>query len=93
MGVTTRKIIKKWGKGVLQRIHKKDIDTLTKEKGNDIRKYNIMNILNNVGSIFTDLYWHYYKDVPKEAMFERSVVERIKLRKKGFMKLKEQNRT
>ena len=93
MGVTTRKIIKKSGKGVLQRIHKKDIDTLTKEKSNDIRKYNIMNILNNVGSIFTDLYWHYYKDVPKEAMFERSVVERIKLRKKGFMKLKEQNRT
>ena len=52
-----------------------------------------MNILNNVGSIFTDLYWHYYKHVAKEAMFERSVAERIKLRKKGFMKLKEQNRT
>ena len=52
-----------------------------------------MNILNNVGSIFTDLYWHYYKDVPKEAMFERSVVERIKLRKKGLHEIKgtEQN--
>ena len=93
MGVTTRKIIKKWGKGVLQRIHKKDIDTLTKAKSNDIRKYNIMNILNNVGSIFTDLYWHYCKDVPKETMFERSIAERIKLRKERFdeIKRKEQN--
>ena len=91
MGVTTRKIIKKWGKGVLQRIHKKDIDTLTKEKSNDIRKYNIMNILNNVGSIFTDLYWHYCKDVPKET--KRSIAERIKLRKKGLHEIKgtEQN--
>ena len=72
---------------------KKDIDTLTKEKSNDIRKYNIMNILNNVGSIFTDLYWHYSKDVPKETMFERSIAERIKLRKKGLHEIKgtEQN--
>ena len=93
MGVTTRKIIKSEAKKFYNELIKKDIDTLTKEKSNDIRKYNVMNILNNVGSIFTDLYWHYYKDVPKEAMFERSVVERIKLRKKGFMKLKEQNRT
>ena len=72
---------------------KKDIDTLTKEKSNDIRKYNIMNILNNVGSIFTDLYWHYCKDVPKETMFERSIAERIKLRKERCdeIKTKEQN--
>ena len=52
-----------------------------------------MNILNNVGSIFTDLYWHYCKDVPKETMFERSIAERIKFRKKGLHEIKgtEQN--
>ena len=47
---------------------------------NDIRKYNILNLLNNVGSIFTGTYLH-YKDVPKETIFERSIAERIKLRK------------
>ena len=52
-----------------------------------------MNILNNVGSIFTtDIYLH-YKGVPKETEFERSIAKRIKLRKKRFdeIKRKEQN--
>ena len=35
----------------------------------------------------------HYKDVPKETMFERSIEERIKLRKENLMKLKEKNRT
>ena len=39
-----------------------------------------MNILENVGTIFTGTYL-YYKDVPKETMFERSIAERIKLKK------------
>ena len=69
MGVTTRKIIKSEAKKFYNELIKKDIDTLTKEKSNDIRKYNIMNILNNVVSIFTDIYWH-YKDVPNETIFE-----------------------
>ena len=30
-------------------------DALEREEGNDIRKYNTLDILNNVGSIFTDL--------------------------------------
>ena len=51
-----------------------------------------MDILNNVGLIFTDAYSH-YKDVPKETLFERSIVERIKSRKKRLdeIKRKEQN--
>ena len=70
----------------------KDIVTLERERSNDTRKYNILNILNNVGPIFTGLYFH-YKDVPKEAMFERSITERIRLRKESFneIKGKEQN--
>ena len=51
-----------------------------------------MNVLNNVGSIFTGAYLH-YKDVPKETMFERSIAERTKLRREGLdeIKRKEQN--
>ena len=69
-----------------------DIVTLEREKRNDTRKHNILNSLDNVGPIFTGLYLH-YKDVPKETMFERSITERIRLRKKSFdeIKRKEQN--
>ena len=58
----------------------KGIDTLEKSKSNKPEKYNILNILENVATIFAGAYLH-YKDVPKETMFERSTVERIKLRK------------
>ena len=52
-----------------------------------------MNIVKNVSSVFTGIYL-YYKNVSKEAMFERSIAERIKLRKERFdeIKRKEQNR-
>ena len=64
-----------------------------KEKTKDTKKYNILNILKNVSSIFTGIYL-YYKNVSKEAMFERRIAERIKLRKERFdeIKRKEQNR-
>ena len=64
-----------------------------KKKSNYMRKYNILNILNNAGSIFTtDTYLH-CKDLLKETEFERSITERIKLRKERFdeIKRKEQN--
>ena len=51
-----------------------------------------MYILNNIDSILTDTYLR-YKDVPKETMFERSIAERIKLRKERSNEIqrKEQN--
>ena len=51
-----------------------------------------MNILENVGAIFTGAYLH-YKDVLKETIFKRSIAERIKLRKGRLdeIKRKEQN--
>ena len=58
----------------------KDVDALTGEKSNNIKKHNILNILNNVGAIFVNIYFH-YKDVPKETEYERSIVERAKLRR------------
>ena len=92
MEVTTRKISKKEAKELYNELIQKDVDALTKEKSNNTRKYNTLNILNNVVSIFTGTYLH-YKYVPKETMFERSIAERIKLRKERFdeIKTKEQN--
>ena len=71
---------------------KKDTDTLEIEKSDRSEKYNILNILNSVGSIFTGAYLH-YKDVPKETIFERSIEERIKSRRGRLdqIKRKEQN--
>ena len=45
-----------------------------------LKKYNVFNILKNVGSIFTGAYLH-YKNVSKETMFERSIAERTKLKR------------
>ena len=61
----------------------KEIDALKKEKSNGTRKHNILNNLENVGTIFTALYLH-YKDVSKETLLDRNIAERIKLRKERF---------
>ena len=92
MEVTTRQNTKCETKKNYKELIQKNIDALEREKSDDIRKYNILNIVNNVGSIFTDTYLH-YKDVPKAKMFERSIAERTKLRRGRFdeIKRKEQN--
>ena len=94
MEVTTRKTTKSEVKKLYNELVQEDVDALEGEKSNDTRKHNILNILNNVGSIFTGLYFH-YRDVPNETMFERNIAERIKLRKERFdeIKRKEQNLT
>ena len=70
----------------------KDNGTLEELKNNKPEKHNILDILNNVGSIFTGAYFH-YKDVPKETLFERSIAERIRLRRERLdeIKRKEKN--
>ena len=40
----------------------------------------MLDILNNVVTIFTGVYLH-YGEVPKETMFERTIAVRSKLRK------------
>ena len=90
--VATCKTIKSEGKELYNELIQKEIDTLEKSKSNKPEKYNILNILENVGAIFTSVYFN-YKDVPKETMFERSIAEKIKLRKGRLdeIKGKEQN--
>ena len=43
----------------------KDIDALKREKSNSIKKNNILEILKNIGAIFTGTYLH-YGEVPKK---------------------------
>ena len=71
---------------------RKDIHTLEREKSNRFEKYNILNVLENLGSIFTGIYFH-YKNVPKETMFQRSIAKRTKLRRGRLDEIKEKNRT
>ena len=66
---------------------KNSINTLEREKSNGFEKYNILNILENIGSIFTGACF-YYKNVPKETMFERIIAERTKSRRGRLLLLK-----
>ena len=70
MKVTKRKITKCEAKKLHNELTKIDIDALERHKSNGVRKYNILNILSNIGAIFTGAYLH-YKDKPKETIFER----------------------
>ena len=74
-------------KKLYKELIQKDIDALTSEKSNSIKKHNIQDILNNIGAIFTSAYLH-YKEVPKETMSERSIAERLKLRKERLTEIK-----
>ena len=90
--VTTRKTTKSEAKNFYNELIQKDVDTLEREKSDGFEKYNILNILKNVDSVFTGAYLH-YKNVSKETMFERSIAERTKLRRGRLdeTKRKEQN--
>ena len=83
MEVTTRKTTKRETKKLYNELIQRDIDSREREESDDIRKHNILDILNNVGSVFTGTYLH-YKDVSKETIFERSIAERVKLRRGRF---------
>ena len=69
-----------------------DIDAITREKSNNIKKHSILDILNNVGVIFTGHYVH-YKNVPKETKFERNIAKRAKLRRQRLDELKKGEKT
>ena len=68
--VTRCKTTKSEAKKLYNRFIQKDINTLEREKSNGFKKYNILNILNNVGRIFTGAYLH-YKNVPKKQCLKK----------------------
>ena len=67
-------------KKLYKELIQKDIDAIEKEKGHNIKKHNILDILNNVGAIFDGASLH-YKELLKETMLERTILEKSKLRR------------
>ena len=63
MKVTTSKISKNKVKKFYNKLIQKEIDALKREESNSNNKYNILEILENIGAIFTGTYLH-YKEVP-----------------------------
>ena len=53
----------------------KKIDTLEREKSNSIKKHEILEIIENIGAIFTGAYLH-YGEVPKKTTVKRSIYRR-----------------
>ena len=92
MEVTALKTTKSETKKMYNESIQTDNDALERKKCDELKKYNILNILKNVGSIFTGTYLH-YKRVPKETMFEISIAERTTLSRGRLdeVKRKEQN--
>ena len=75
--ITKSKISRSEAKKLYKELIRKDIDALKREKSNGIKKYNILDILENTYTIFTGTYLH-YKDVSEETKFERSITDRVK---------------
>ena len=67
-------------KKLFKELIQRDIDPVEREKSNNIKKNNILKILENINAIFTCTYLHYRK-LFKETKFEKSISDRIKLRK------------
>ena len=74
-----------------KKLLQKGIDALEREKSNNIKKHNILDILNNIGTIFTGAYMH-CGDVPKETIFGRTIVERLKLRKEKIAQIEKEEK-
>ena len=74
-----------------KKLLQKGIDALEREKSNNIKKH-ILDILNNIGTIFTGAYMH-CRDVLKETIFERTIVERLKLRKEKIAQIEKEEKS
>ena len=64
-GITKSEISRIEAKKLYKGLIKKDIDTLEREKSNNIKKNNILKILENINAIFTGTYLH-YGELPKK---------------------------
>ena len=85
MKTTTKKISKKEARELYSDLITSDITELKIAKGKGKKKRcNILNVLKNLKSVFTGLYFH-YKDIPSEP--EGSIPERTKLRRQRSDKI------
>ena len=74
------KISKNETEKLYKELIQKDFDALKREKSNSTKKNNILKIFENINAIFTGTYLH-YGELFKETKFERSIADRVKLRK------------
>ena len=78
--ITKSEISKHEAKKLYKELIQKDFDALKREKSNSTKKNNILKIFENINAIFTGTYLH-YGELFKETKFERSIADRVKLRK------------
>ena len=78
--ITKNEISRNEAKKLYKELIQKDIDALKREKSNSIKKNNILELIKNIGAIFTGAYLH-YEEVPKETIFEINIAERVKSRR------------
>ena len=71
-------------KKLYKELIQKDSDALKREKSNSIKKNNILEIIENIGAVFTGAYLH-HRQLFKEKIAERSIADRAKSRKKDWI--------
>ena len=74
--ITKSKVSKNEAEKLYKKLIQKDIDALEREKSNSIKKNNMLEILENIGAIFTGTYSH-YREVPKKTIVERNIAESV----------------
>ena len=92
MEVNKSKITKSEAKKLYNELIQKGTDALEREKSHEIRKYNILDILNDMDSIFTGTYF-LHKDVRKGTVLEWGIAERLKLRRERTNEIKRKEQT
>ena len=92
MEVNKSKITKSEAKKLYNELIQKGTDALEREKSHEIRKYNILDILNDIDSIFTGTYF-LHTDVPKGTVLEWGIAERLKLRRERTNEIKRKEQT
>ena len=86
--VTTRKTSKSEAKKLYEESIQKETNALKDEKSNNVKKHKILNIHENLGSVFTADTYSHNKEVHKEIIFERSFAEQLKLKKERLNEVK-----
>ena len=91
MKVTTSKMSRNEARKLYNKLTQKDIDALKREESNSNKKCNILEILENIGAIFSGTYLH-YKEVPKKTIVGRNITESVKSRKRRIAEIEEEEK-
>ena len=79
--ITKNEISKNEAKNLYKELIQKEIDALKREKSNSIKKNNILEIIENIGAIFTGAYLHHgelFKETKKYCI--QNKIKKAKIR-------------